>query len=46
MHGYDLTLAVGPGQPATLSFVAELEGIFALEAHGSGAHVAELVVSP
>ncbi len=46
VHGYDLTQSVGPGQPATLEFVAELEGIFDIEAHESGAHVAELVVSP
>lgn len=46
VHGYDLTQSVGPGQPATLTFTAELEGIFDIEAHESGAHVAELVVSP
>ncbi|MCL4291075.1 MAG: hypothetical protein KJ051_12485 [Thermoleophilia bacterium] len=46
VHGYDLTQSVGPGRPATLTFAAELEGIFDIEAHESGAHVAELVVSP
>ena len=46
VHGYDLTASVGPGQPATLEFLAELEGIFDIETHESGAHVAELVVSP
>jgi hypothetical protein len=46
LHGYDIERPVGPGEPATLRFRADLEGIFEMELHGSGTQIAELEVRP
>lgn len=46
VHGYDVTEEVPAGGSATLSFPAEIEGIFEVELHGSGAQIAELRVNP
>ena len=46
LHGYDREAAVGPGRTARLRFKADLEGIFELELHGSGALLAKLRVEP
>ena len=46
LHGYDIERPVGPGEPATLHFRADLEGIFELELHGSGTQIAEVEVRP
>jgi hypothetical protein len=36
LHGYDLTAPVAPGQPATLTFVADVPGVFEAELHDAG----------
>lgn len=36
LHGYDLTAPLAPGQPATLTFVADVPGVFEAELHGAG----------
>jgi hypothetical protein len=46
LHGYDITRQVAPGEPATMRFRADLEGIFELELHGNGALVAQVEVRP
>ena len=46
LHGYDVTRAVAPGEPARLAFRAEIEGIFELESHEGGQPVARVVVKP
>lgn len=46
LHGYDVTRDVAPGSPARFSFVAEAEGIFEIELHGSGTQIAQLTVEP
>ncbi len=46
LHGYDIERPVGPGQPARLRFMADAEGIFELELHGSHTPIASLEVRP
>ncbi len=46
VHGYDLTFALEPGVPSTVSFVAEATGIFEVELHESGAVLTEVEVTP
>jgi plastocyanin len=46
VHGYDIEKAVAPGQPAVFELTANLEGVFDVEAHASGAKIAKLVVEP
>ena len=46
VHGYDKELAVPAGETKTLTFKANLEGIFEVEDHHSGAPLAELEVRP
>lgn len=46
VHGYEVTEAIPAGNAATVSFRADIEGIFEIELHGSGEQVAELQVSP
>jgi hypothetical protein len=36
LHGYDLAAPLAPGQPATLTFVADVPGVFEAELHGAG----------
>jgi hypothetical protein len=38
LHGYDITVIVGPGQPGEMSFHATIAGRFPVEVHGSGGH--------
>jgi hypothetical protein len=45
VHGYDKTLTVTPGQPTTVTFVADQSGVFEIETHESGKLVAKLIVS-
>jgi plastocyanin len=47
VHGYEITDEVAPNDPARLSFPADIEGIYEVEAHDIG-HVviAELRVTP
>jgi hypothetical protein len=46
VHGYDLTEPLPAGRAVTVSFPAELEGIFEVELHGSGEALAELQINP
>lgn len=46
VHGYDVTAEIPAGGKAVVEFPAELEGIFEVELHGSGALIAELTVRP
>lgn len=46
VHGYDVEKAVPAGQAVTLSFPADIEGIFEVELHGSEQQIAELRVNP
>jgi hypothetical protein len=45
VHGYDKTLAVSPGQPSAVTFLADQSGVFEIETHDSGKLVAKLIVS-
>jgi hypothetical protein len=46
VHGYDVEQEIPAGGSATLSFPAEIEGIFEVELHESEAQIAELRVNP
>jgi hypothetical protein len=46
VHGYDVTKEVPVGGTVTVSFPAELEGIYEAELHGSGEQIAEIRVNP
>jgi hypothetical protein len=46
VHGYDLERPVGPSAPARFSFRADIDGIFEVELHDSGAQIASLEVQP
>ena len=46
IHGYDVERDLKPGRATTVSFPADLEGIFEVELHGSGELIAELQVNP
>jgi hypothetical protein len=46
LHGYDITKDVGPGKAARFRFKADIEGVFELELHHSGAQLAKITVKP
>ena len=46
VHGYDIEREVEPGEPARLSFEADLTGRFALENHETEEELGTLVVEP
>lgn len=46
LHGYDLTVDVAPGAPATIRFTADVPGRFELELENLHLPVAELEVRP
>lgn len=46
VHGYNKTVALRPGEPATLEFEAAIAGVWEIELHGSGALLTELRVTP
>ena len=46
VHGYDVEEEIPAGGTATLSFPAEIEGIFEVELHESEAQIAEIRVNP
>lgn len=46
VHGYDVEEEIPAGGSATLSFPADIEGIFEVELHESEAQIAELRVNP
>jgi len=44
IHGYDLVVSFAPGQPGTITFEANIPGIFEAETHHHGDLVMELEV--
>jgi FtsP/CotA-like multicopper oxidase with cupredoxin domain len=46
VHGYDIEKAIPDGRPTTVSFPADITGIFEIEFHGSGEQIAQLRVDP
>jgi FtsP/CotA-like multicopper oxidase with cupredoxin domain len=46
LHGYDLEEEVEPGEPATVSFEADLTGRFEIEDHETGEVLGALLVQP
>lgn len=46
VHGYDIEEEIPAGGSATLSFPADIEGIFEVELHESETQIAELRVNP
>ncbi|MCY4273458.1 MAG: hypothetical protein OXF00_12535 [bacterium] len=44
IHGYDLVVEFSPGQPGTITFEADIPGIFEVESHHRGDLVMELQV--
>ena len=46
LHGYDLYIDVGPGEPRQVSFAADIEGVFELESHTTAVPIAEISVTP
>ncbi len=44
VHGYDKTLPLAPGSPATLQFLADQSGVFEVETHDSGLLLFQLLV--
>lgn len=46
VHGYEVEQELEPGKPVEFDFPAEIEGVFEVELHESGALVAELTVNP
>ena len=46
VHGYDLEREVEPGEPARLSFEADLTGRFEMENHETEEELGTLVVEP
>ena len=46
LHGYDVMADVGPGEPATIEFSADVPGRFEIELEDLGLQIAELEVRP
>ena len=46
LHGYDIEREVAPGEPARLSFRADLTGRFPIEDHETGEDLGTLTVRP
>jgi hypothetical protein len=46
VHGYDVSADVGPGEPATIGFIADVAGRFEIELEERGVQIAELEVRP
>ncbi|MGC5012945.1 hypothetical protein ACLQ2R_19455 [Streptosporangium sp. DT93] len=44
VHGYDKAADLKPGTPATIEFVADRDGLFEVETHGSKLQLCQLVV--
>ena len=45
VHGYDESLALEPGEPAALTFTADVQGVFEVETHEKAELVAKLTVT-
>jgi hypothetical protein len=46
VHGYDVTYDIPTDRTVTVSFPAEITGIFEIEFHGSGELIGQLRVDP
>jgi hypothetical protein len=46
VHGYDIYAELVAGERETISFLAEIDGVFEIELHGTGAPLADLRVRP
>jgi hypothetical protein len=46
VHGYDIYEQLAAGERTRFSFPAEIDGVFEIELHGSGAEIARLTVRP
>jgi nitrous oxide reductase len=46
VHGYDVSGPVAPGEPARITFVADVPGRFEVELEESGVPIADLTVRP
>jgi hypothetical protein len=46
VHGYDITKEIPAGKPTTVSFPADITGIFEIEFHGTGEQIGQLRVDP
>lgn len=46
LHGYDITLPIPAGKAQTLSFKADLDGLYELESHVTAAPLAEISIAP
>ena len=46
LHGYDLSQDVAPGQPARITFRADIAGVFEAELEERAVQILELTVSP
>ncbi|RBY87022.1 hypothetical protein DQ240_09120 [Blastococcus sp. TF02A-26] len=44
LHGYDLTAQLAPGEPASLTFTADIAGVFEAELHDAGTVLLSLQV--
>lgn len=44
VHGYDKTVPLTPGSPASVAFVADVPGVFEVETHDSGLLLFQLMV--
>lgn len=44
VHGYDVEAELRPGVPATLSFTADLTGVFEVETHGGNLVLTQVAV--
>jgi FtsP/CotA-like multicopper oxidase with cupredoxin domain len=45
VHGYDKSAALMPDKPATIEFVADQDGVFQVETHGTKLQLFQLAVS-
>ena len=45
VHGYDLVADTAPGQPADITFVADIPGQFEVELHDAGLQLLNLIVA-
>jgi pyruvate/2-oxoglutarate dehydrogenase complex dihydrolipoamide acyltransferase (E2) component len=46
VHGYDIKKDLGAGETATMSFKADITGIFEIELEDAGVQIAKLTVEP
>lgn len=44
VHGYDIEVALAPGEPTTIEILGDLPGVWEVELHGSGTKLTELAV--